>query len=114
MSNSVYRCCGCRDESGKQLGKNCPKIKSDPKHGTWEYRLSHGSDPKTGQRRQFRTGGFATKRAAESALADQKVKLDKGTYIKPSEVTLGEYALKWLPPSRDHRKRPQSDHSGRL
>jgi len=97
MSNSVYRRCGCRDESGKQLGKNCPKIKSDPKHGTWEYRLSHGSDPKTGQRRQFRTGGFATKRAAESALADQKVKLDKGTYIKPSEVTLGEYALKWLP-----------------
>jgi integrase len=97
MSNSVYRRCGCRDEQGKQLGKNCPKLKTDPKHGTWAYYLSHGSDVKTGQRQQFRRAGFKTKRQAESALAELKVKLDRGTYTKPTNKTLGEYAQDWLP-----------------
>jgi hypothetical protein len=53
--------------------------------------------PKTGQRRQFRKAGFATKREAASAVAELKTKLDKGTYIKPTTCTLGEYALEWLP-----------------
>jgi hypothetical protein len=84
MSNSVYRRCGCRDEHGKQLGKNCPKLKSDPKHGTWGYYLSAGSDPKTGQRQQYRKAGFKTKRQADSELAELKFKLDRGAYTKPT------------------------------
>jgi hypothetical protein len=62
MSQHLTRRCGCRDEHGRQLGKDCPKLKSDPKHGTWGYYLSHGTDPKTKKRRQFRKAGFATKR----------------------------------------------------
>jgi len=92
MSQHLTRRCGCRDESGRQLGKSCPKIKSDPKHGTWGYYLSHGSDPRTKQRRQFRKGGYATKGAAASALAKLKASLDAGTYTEPSKKTLAEYA----------------------
>jgi hypothetical protein len=52
VSQKLYRRCGCRDEHGRQLGSACPKLKTDPKHGTWTYYLSHGHDPKTNQRRQ--------------------------------------------------------------
>jgi integrase len=97
MSQQLYRRCGCRDEYGRQYGKNCPKLKSDPKHGTWGYYLSHGTDPKTGQRRQFRKAGFKTKREAASAAAELKTRLDRGTYTRPTSRTLGEYAVEWLP-----------------
>ena len=30
-------------------------------------------------------------------MAELKTKLDKGTYVKPTAQTLGEYALEWLP-----------------
>jgi hypothetical protein len=80
VSNQVYRRCGCRDDSGKQLGQKCPQLKSDPKHGSWAYYLSHGSDPRTGQRVQLRKAGFKTKRAAESAVAKLRASLDAGTY----------------------------------
>jgi integrase len=96
MTNPVYRRCGCRDANGKQLGAACPELKSDSRHGSWAYALSHGSDPRTGKRRQFRKAGFATKREAQSALAELRASLDRGTYIQPSKLTLGEYAEKWL------------------
>lgn len=96
MSQHLYRRCGCRDDNGRQLGKDCPRL-VNPKHGTWGYYLSHGIDPKTGRRRQFRKTGFTTKGAAASAAAELKTKLDKGTYVKPTARTLGEYATEWLP-----------------
>jgi hypothetical protein len=97
VTQQLYRRCGCRDDDGKQLDSHCPKLTADPKHGTWGYYLSHGTDTKTGQRRQFRKAGFKTKREAGSALAELKTKLDKGTYVKPTTRTLGEYAREWLP-----------------
>ena len=92
MSQQLYRRCGCRDENGRQYGNHCPELKTDPKHGTWGYYLSHGSDPKTKKRRQYREAGFKTKGAAASAVAELKTRLDKGTYTEPSKKTLAEYA----------------------
>jgi integrase len=102
MSQALYRRCGCRDDNGRQYGRNCPKLKGDPKHGTWGYYLSHGSepDPKNPdklRRRQFRKAGYRTKTAAASAVAELRTRLDKGTYVKPTALTLGEYANAWLP-----------------
>ena len=97
MSTSVYRRCGCRDKNGKQYGTHCPDLKSNPKHGSWAYYLSAGSDSRTKKRRQYRQAGFATKREAASAVAELKTKLDKGTYVRPTAQTLGEYAQEWLP-----------------
>ena len=96
MTSPVRRRCGCRDEKGKQYGANCPQLKSDPKHGSWSYYLSHGTDPRTGQRRQFRKAGFARKGDAQTALAKLRASLDSGTYVEPSKITLAEYAGKWL------------------
>jgi hypothetical protein len=76
----------------QQLGTHCPKLKTDPKHGTWGFYLSHGSDPTTKQRRQYRKAGFKTKAAAASAVAKLKASLDTGTYTKPSKKTLAQYA----------------------
>src|SRR5688500_3266338 len=96
MSNSVYRRCGCRDETGRQYGPSCPHL-TDPKHGAWGYYLSHGTDPKTGRRRQFRKTGYPTKRDAQSALAELRTSLDRYTYTAPTAVLLGAYAIEWLP-----------------
>jgi integrase len=91
VSQQLYRRCGCRDENGRQYGKHCPKLEN-PKHGTWGYYLSHGSDPKTKQRRQYRKAGFKTRAAAASAVAKLKTSLDTGTYVEPRKITLAEYA----------------------
>ena len=89
-----------------------PQAGTDPKHGTWGYYLSHGTDPKTGQRRQFRKAGLATKREALSALAELRL-AGHGTYVKPTALTLGAYAVEWLP----RRQRPagaEADHGEQL
>ena len=35
----VYRRCACRDEHGRQLGKRCPLLADNRKHGRWYYAL---------------------------------------------------------------------------
>lgn len=95
MSQALYRRCGCRDESGKQYGTHCPKLKTDSKHGTWAFYLSDGNAKgpnQTTKRRHYRKAGFKTRREADSAMAELKHKLGKGTYVEPSKKTLAEYA----------------------
>lgn len=93
----VYRRCGCRDADGKTLGAQCPKLKSDPKHGTWTYYLAAGADPQTGRRRQIRKTGYPTKKAAQQARNEAAAALDKDGYREPSKQTVGEYLTAWLP-----------------
>jgi integrase len=95
MSNT-YRRCGCRGRDGKQLGPNCPKLKSDSRHGSYGYYLSAGVDPRTQQRRQFRKAGFPTRKAAQSALAKLKASLDGGSYVEPTRKVLAIYAQEVL------------------
>jgi integrase len=80
----IHRRCGCR-EDGRQLGTKCPKLASDPKHGTWgyEFRL---------QGKKHRKNGFATKREAQQAATKLRASLDAGTYVEPVKKTLAEYA----------------------
>ncbi len=49
-----------------------------------------------GKRRQRLKGGFATKAAADKALAEFLVELDKGLAVDPSRQTLGAYLDDWL------------------
>jgi integrase-like protein len=105
---SAFRRCGCRDEDGKQLGAKCPKLAAVGKHGRWFYRFSAGTeiDRKTGKprRRQIGGGPFEAKKAALAAEAEARDKVAKGKYVKPDNMTLGEYAVKWL----DRRRRSGS------
>lgn len=98
----VSRRCGCRDENGKQYGRACPKMKS-PRHGTWGYRLSAGTDPASGKRRWVSRAGFATAEAAKTARnADEKKLLSKN--FKFDKITLGEFLSAWLDRQEQHEE----------
>lgn len=108
MSGDIYRRCGCRDASGKQYrplpdrasedakAHACPKLLSDPKHGSWGYAVSGGVDPMTGKRIQPRATGFPTKASAQKARAEKVTEVASGRYKGHQTVTVGEYLASWL------------------
>ena len=89
-NESVYRRCGCRDEStGRLLGARCPGLRA-PGHGTWYFSADLPSA--AGERRRVRRGGFATKAAAAAAreaLASPAASADPG-------LSTGEWLSRWL------------------
>lgn len=111
MSGSLFRRCGCRWEDAHgakrqyavlperpteaQREKACP-LMADDKHGRWSYRLSAGIDPATGKRRQVNGKSFAGKREAQKARNEDAVKLDRGTWVKPSSKRLRDWLPEWL------------------
>jgi len=96
MSNDVFRRCGCRDTDGKQLGKSCPELKDDPKHGTWSYSSSAGSNSRTGKRQQLRKSGFTTKRDAQAALNTARTNAAKGLGSGDANITIAKFLTGWL------------------
>jgi hypothetical protein len=87
---SVYRRCGCRDEStGRLLGARCPGLR-DVKHGSWYFSAELPSG--AGQRRRVTRGGFAAQAAAVAALealASPAVGPEPG-------LSTGEWLGRWL------------------
>lgn len=53
--------------------------------------------PETGRRKQKWHSGFKTRREAERGLAEILGRLDKGTYILPSNATVADFLRDWLP-----------------
>ncbi|WP_434316388.1 tyrosine-type recombinase/integrase [Leifsonia sp. P73] len=108
MSGDIYRRCGCRDANGKQYrplpdrasadakAHACPKLLSDPRHGSWGYAVSGGVDPVTGKRIQPRATGFPTKAAAQKARAEKVTEVAGGRYKGHQTMTVGEYLTSWL------------------
>ena len=64
-------------------------------------------DPLTGKRRQKWHSGFRTKREAEKARVDLLSKFDRGEYVEPTQQTLADYLLEWLP-AIQHTVRPST------
>lgn len=109
---SVFRRCGCRSEDGRQYGtlgekptaaqtaKACPTMLTDPKHGTWTFRISAGTDPLTGKRRQINGseygGPWSTKREAQTAARKAGVDVDDGKVQTNTRMTFAEYLPDWL------------------
>src|SRR5580704_1212655 len=63
--------------------------------GSWELKFDLGTDPLTGKR-QTRYHSFkGTKREAESELVRLKAGVDKGEYVDPSKITLGQFLDRW-------------------
>lgn len=91
---SLIRRCGCRDADGKQLGARCPKLKSNPRHGTWAFRLTR-VDPQTKRRTYIMRGGFASKAEAEAAQGRSGKALRQGT-LRTHEQTVAEYLEAWI------------------
>jgi len=57
-----------------------------------------------GKRRQKWLSGFETKKAAERAMAEALVKIDKGIFVEASKQTLSEYFDTWLKAMRGQVK----------
>jgi integrase len=64
--------------------------------GAWAFRIDAGFHPETGKRRQVLRQGFATKKAAEAALAEVLQAAQLNTVVAKSTMRLGEYLEEWL------------------
>lgn len=93
MKGQTYKRCSCPaaalvDEQGRRI--NCSK-----KHGTWYYR--HDLPMLVaGRRRQVKQGGFATEREARRALTEALARLNRGTHVDRSKLSVGDYLHQWL------------------
>ena len=64
--------------------------------GSWEITIDIGRDPATGKRlRHFETVR-GRKADAEARLAELLHSLEKGAYVKPQRLSLGQYLQQWL------------------
>src|SRR5438105_2685691 len=63
---------------------------------TWTYVIEVGRDPATGRRRQHTKGGFATKKAAETAMTAALGAEASGSLVKRDPQTVTEWVDRWL------------------
>jgi integrase len=106
VKGSTFKRCACRDETGRQLGATCPRLKS-PRHGSW-YLLAELPPGANGRRRQHRRGGFTTQRDAQAALDALRTRLGLGQEVDDRQTT-GDYLEQWLIGKR--RLRPTTARS---
>lgn len=66
------------------------------KNNSWYFRVDVGIDPKTGNRKRKAKGGFRTKTEAEAALAKILNKVNSGTLIEESKMTVEKYLDYWI------------------
>jgi len=64
--------------------------------GTWSIVIDIGPDPHNGRRRQQWYTLRGNKKEAEAKLREMLDTLEKGVYIRPGKVTLGEWFEEWL------------------
>jgi integrase len=61
----------------------------------WRFIIDAGRDPTTGKRKQERHT-FDTKREARAEYARIRHETDRGTYVRPSKVTVNQFLDEWL------------------
>lgn len=61
----------------------------------WEARYSDGTDPGTGKQIQHSITG-KTQREVARKLKEITAAIDKGTYVAPTKITLGQWLDEWL------------------
>lgn len=64
--------------------------------GSWSIVIDVGRDPETGKRRQEWQTVKGTKGEAQRALREMLNSVERGGYVKPSRVTVGEWLKEWL------------------
>lgn len=65
------------------------------KDGRWEARITVGYDPETGVQKRY-SRYFKTRKEAQDWLAQVLVEKNRGTFVEPHEITLGEWLDWWL------------------
>ncbi|MET7395966.1 tyrosine-type recombinase/integrase [Dactylosporangium sp. NPDC005572] len=98
----VYRRCACRDHAtGKQLGARCPQLATNPRHGSWSFAVDVPA--LTGRRTTLRRGGYPTKHAAQTALA-QVLDCERTSVHLDDRETVAGYLAGWLDAKRRELK----------
>ncbi|GGL20690.1 site-specific integrase [Mangrovihabitans endophyticus] len=87
----VYRCCACRDSTGKLFDPHCPQLVK-ARHGGWGFAVDL---PSLDKRRTMRRTGFSTKAAASEARAHVLECERVGVSLDDSE-TVAAYLTRWL------------------
>ena len=91
MKGSTVKRCPCpvrRDGGGRRMACGKP-------HGSWSYVVDVAAT--NGQkRRQISKGGFATRKAAETALSEFLTQATRGDVAVGGRSSLGEYLAEWL------------------
>jgi len=64
--------------------------------GSWSIVIDIGKDPVTGTRKQQWYTIKGTKREAESRMRELLDSKEKGTYVKPNKLTVGDWLDSWL------------------
>ncbi|MBA7503431.1 Tyrosine recombinase XerC [subsurface metagenome] len=64
--------------------------------GSWSIIIDVGRDPQTGKRRQQWQTVKGTKGDAQRELRETLHSLERGAYVKPQKVSLGEYLKQWV------------------
>ncbi|WP_245657902.1 site-specific integrase [Herbidospora mongoliensis] len=93
MANgTTYKTCTCRDEKGKRLGANCPKLRRPSRggdrwsstHGKWAYQLELPPHADGTRRNPLRRTGFDTQEEAEAELDHARglLALDEDAHVK--------------------------------
>lgn len=104
MKGSTYHRCYCRDsDTGKPLGKSCPKLASR-KHGSYAIRQELPNRP-DGSRRAFNRSGYESRKAAQADL-DQVREL---LHIPDSDDPEGLAQIADLLEQVGHEKAPLPD-----
>ena len=70
-------------------------------------------DPRTGKRRRRERGGFATRDAAETALAEAVAAVKSGGYVDPSKVTVARFLTDWVDRKAEDDLKPSTAASYR-
>jgi integrase len=92
VKGSTFKRCTCpAKHNAKGVRINCPK-----KHGSWSYIADVGVDEATGKRKQAKKGGFPTQDAAQAALNELLAKLQQGTYVPDTGITVGAWLEQWI------------------
>ena len=80
---------------------------------TWTVVVDVGRD-ENGKRRQTWKGGFRTRRDAERSLTELLGRLECGTFVEPSRLTVADYLAEWLAAIEARGLRPATLSSYRM
>ena len=110
---SVFRRCSCRDESGRELGKRCPRL-AERGHGTWSFTVEL-PPLSNGKRRQVKRGGFSTKGAATAELNRLLGQEGRGVdTLSGARMTVEVWLRQWLAGKGDVRATTERGYRGHV
>jgi integrase len=90
----VYRRCGCVDPAtGRQYGRDCPRLTVGGRHGSWYLRLELPAGL-NGHRRRIRRGGYPSRKAAAAVLA--RLRSPRPAEARTGVLTVGDWLAHWL------------------